>query len=131
MLPAGKAVGELRDQVAAPAGLPQPAGDRIGTEEVENSPTDEFDERVGALDRDADQEQLVKAVLEHGAPNAGALDSGPPNSYLQLIPIHRLPGGAFVRASVFRLVGDFLATRWGGWRPVELKKGREWLVLPG
>jgi small subunit ribosomal protein S13 len=32
-----------------------------------------------------------------------ALDSGRGESYLRLIPIHRLPGGAFVRASVFRL----------------------------
>ena len=73
----------------------------------------------------------MEALLKHGALNAGVLDSGPPNSYLLFIPIHRLPGGAFVRASVFRLVGNFLATRWGDWRPVELKKGREWLVLPG
>jgi hypothetical protein len=36
-------------------------------------------------------------------PNAGALDSVPRPSYLPLIPIHRLPGGAFVRASVFSL----------------------------
>src|SRR4051812_26070986 len=31
------------------------------------------------------------------------LDLRPEHSYLQLIPIHRYPGGAFVRASVFRL----------------------------
>jgi hypothetical protein len=43
------------------------------------------------------------------AANARISDSGQPldftnrHSYLQLIPIHRLPGGAFVRASVFRL----------------------------
>ena len=53
------------------------------------------------------------------------LDSLGAESYLALIPIHRLPGGAFVRASVFRLgwVRDFLARRWGGWRPVELEEG--------
>ena len=28
-------------------------------------------------------------------------DSVPEHSYFALIPIHRLPGGAFVRASVF------------------------------
>jgi len=32
-----------------------------------------------------------------------ALDSAALNSYLQLIPINRFPGGALVRASVFRL----------------------------
>jgi hypothetical protein len=51
------------------------------------------------------------------------LDSLGSESYLPLIPIHRLSGGAFVRASAFRLRGSFLATRWGGWRPVELKEG--------
>jgi hypothetical protein len=40
--------------------------------------------------------------------NFRALDSLGGETYLALIPIHRLPGGAFVRASVFRLdEGDF------------------------
>src|SRR5438270_12638591 len=61
-----------------------------------------------------------------------SLDSLRRESYFPLIPIHRLPGGAFVRASVFRLgLRGFLATRWGGRRSVELKKDNEWLVLPG
>jgi len=65
-----------------------------------------------------------------------SLDSVRGESYLRLIPIHRLTGGALVRASAFRLEGFplkdhfggipervFLATRWGGGRPVELKEG--------
>jgi len=51
------------------------------------------------------------------------LDSGASHSYLRTIPIHRLSGGAFVRASAFSLGRDFLATRWGGGRPVELEEG--------
>ncbi len=43
---------------------------------------------------------------------ASALDSDGANSYLQPIPIHRSSGGAFVRASVFRLQSGFLARRW-------------------
>jgi len=31
------------------------------------------------------------------------LDFAPAQSYFALIPIHRYPGGAFVRASAFRL----------------------------
>jgi hypothetical protein len=63
------------------------------------------------------------------AANARFFDSGQPldfgqaHSYFAHIPIHRLPGGAYVRASVFSLGEGFLATRWGGWRPVELKEG--------
>jgi hypothetical protein len=72
----------------------------------------------------------MDALFLHGrAPNARVSDSGQSldlthvHSYFALIPIHRLPGGALVRASAFSLDGDFLATRWGGWRPVELKEG--------
>src|SRR5438309_757643 len=82
----------------------------------------------------------VNPRLAHG------LDSEGGKSYFALIPIHRLPGGAFVRASAFSLGSGPQASRWArNWvgfsafvwnfpsansTPVELKKGREWLVLP-
>jgi hypothetical protein len=55
--------------------------------------------------------------------NARISDSGQPldfiraASYLPLIPIHRLPGGAFVRASVFRLERDFSSDEMGRQAP--------------
>src|SRR4051812_33345451 len=76
------------------------------------------------------------------------LDSPEAESYLRHIPIHRLPGGALVRASAFSLGRGHQASIWA-WNergifwtsaskfpsatstPVELKKGIKWLVLPG
>jgi hypothetical protein len=55
----------------------------------------------------------MDAPFLHHVAKARISDSGQPldlakaQSYLQFIPIHRLPGGAFVRASVFRLGAGF------------------------
>ena len=42
------------------------------------------------------------------------LDSAPSRSYLAAIPFHRSPGGAFVRASVFRLETGLTSDEMGG-----------------
>jgi len=69
-----------------------------------------INEAVQPLEGHGDLEDLVDPLFLHcGSANARNSDSGQAldlvggESYLQLIPIHRLPGGAFVRASVFSL----------------------------
>ena len=57
-------------------------------------------------------------IREHSA-----VDSRSLASYLQLIPIHRFPAAHSCARRFFAWSGAFLATRWGGWRPVELKEG--------
>jgi hypothetical protein len=52
------------------------------------------------------------------------LDSETGESYLPLIPIHRLPGGAFVRASAFRLgTRDFSSDEMGRLAPRGAEEG--------
>jgi hypothetical protein len=58
------------------------------------------------------------------------LDSLWTESYLQLIPIHRFPA-AHSCARRFFVWRGLSSEEIGHFRPVELKKGREWLVLPG
>jgi hypothetical protein len=45
----------------------------------------------------------MDAFFLHAFPQRRDLDLDASETYLVLIPIHRLPGGALVRASVFRL----------------------------
>jgi hypothetical protein len=65
----------------------------------------------------------VNAFFLHGPANARFSDSGQPldftraHSYLALIPIHRLPGGAFLRASVFRLGAGLFSDEMGRLAP--------------
>jgi hypothetical protein len=42
------------------------------------------------------------------------LDSANPQSYLRPIPFYRIPGGAFVRASVFRFEGSLVGPEMTG-----------------
>ena len=51
--------------------------------------------------REDGDDRIVRTHVKACVP--GTLDSNWSESYLHSIPIHRLPGGAFVRASVFRL----------------------------
>jgi hypothetical protein len=51
------------------------------------------------------------------------LDSGLAHSYLRPIPIHRLTGGAFVRASAFRLEGVIFSDEMGRMAPRGAEEG--------
>src|SRR3954467_6871311 len=76
---------------------------------------------------------IGREVDEVDSPPRGrsaTLDSLRAHSYLQLIPFNRFPA-AHSCARRFFVWRGFLATRWGGRRPVELKKDNEWLVSPG
>jgi hypothetical protein len=53
----------------------------------------------------------------------GQLDSTPGESYLRPIPIHRLTGGAFVRASAFRLEGVIFSDEMGRMAPRGAEEG--------
>jgi hypothetical protein len=58
------------------------------------------------------------------APNVRALDLEASETYFALIPIHRLPGGAFVRASAFLLgTWDFSSDEMGRQSPRGAEEG--------
>jgi hypothetical protein len=94
-----------------------PAEDGRGAGEVERESAGDFDQRVDALEKHADDEDLVYPLFLHARVNArvqskgqGSLDSVPPHSYLHSIPINRFPA-AHPCARRFFVFSGVLATR--------------------
>ena len=113
-----------------PAELVEPACNRIGAEEVECEPARDFDHRVEALGQHADDEHLVNALFLHGGLQrsdfrfgVNRLTSRGANPISSRIPIHRFRRRIRARVGFSFRKREFLATRWGGRRPVELEEG--------